>query len=102
MTNQSRIQLKRTSGWRMPPNAVKVTRPGPWGNPYKVGVDSEFGIPPDVETAVMFFRAYAAERIVQEPDWLDDLIGKDLACWCKAGEICHADVLIEMVKRIKK
>lgn len=29
-----RIQLRRTKGWRMPPNTVKVTRPGPWGNPF--------------------------------------------------------------------
>jgi hypothetical protein len=27
-----RIQRKRTKGWRMPPNTVSVTRPGPFGN----------------------------------------------------------------------
>ncbi|MFZ5773087.1 MAG: DUF4326 domain-containing protein, partial [Thermodesulfobacteriota bacterium] len=30
---------------------------------------------------------------------LDDLRGKDLACWCKDGEPCHADVLLEMANR---
>lgn len=28
-----RVQLRRTRGWRMPPNTVKVCRPGKWGNP---------------------------------------------------------------------
>lgn len=27
---------------------------------------------------------------------LDDLRGRDLACWCKPGEPCHADVLLEL------
>lgn len=37
MTNAAmpkRIQRKRTKGWRMPPNAVSVTQPGKWGNPF--------------------------------------------------------------------
>jgi hypothetical protein len=31
-----RIQLKRTKGWRMPPNSLKVDRSTKWGNPFKV------------------------------------------------------------------
>jgi hypothetical protein len=31
-----RVQLRRTKGWRMPPNTVSVARPVPWGNPYVV------------------------------------------------------------------
>ena len=27
---------------------------------------------------------------------LPELRGKDLACWCKEGEPCHADVLLEL------
>jgi hypothetical protein len=33
-----RIQLKRTKGWRMPPNSVKVDRSTQWGNPFRVGM----------------------------------------------------------------
>lgn len=40
-----RIQLRRTKGWRMPPNTVKVTRPGKWGNPFKIGGWFEVGDP---------------------------------------------------------
>ena len=32
-----RIQRRRTKGWKMPEGAVCVTRPGPWGNPFKIG-----------------------------------------------------------------
>ena len=32
-----RVQLRRTKGWRMPPNTVKVSRPSKWGNPFVVG-----------------------------------------------------------------
>src|SRR5262245_11451243 len=34
-----RIRLSRAKGWRMPPNTVVVSRPGPWGNPFIVGKD---------------------------------------------------------------
>jgi hypothetical protein len=27
------------------------------------------------------------------------LRGKDLACWCKLDEPCHADVLLELANR---
>ncbi len=29
-------------------------------------------------------------------DWIDPLIGHDLACWCLEGERCHADVLLAL------
>jgi len=41
-----RIQLKRTKGWRMPPNTVKVTRPSKWGNPYRVGQKARLAFEP--------------------------------------------------------
>jgi hypothetical protein len=31
-----RIQRKRTKGWKKPPNTVNITRPGKWGNPFKL------------------------------------------------------------------
>lgn len=32
-----RVQLRRTRGWKMPPNTVSVARPTRWGNPWAVG-----------------------------------------------------------------
>ena len=36
-TAPRRIQLRRTAGWRMPLNTVKVDRSTKWGNPFVVG-----------------------------------------------------------------
>jgi hypothetical protein len=84
-----RIQLKRTKGWRMPPNTVKVSRPGKWGNPYSV---AEYGR----DLAVRNYRnRIEGMRQIGALD-LSELRGKNLACWCKPGALCHADVLIEL------
>ena len=107
-----RIQLRRTKGWRMPPNTVKVARPGPWGNPHTV---AECG---DAETAVNRFRCDVVSALEREetPQWVQDefrreeiedpladpdewlrpLRGKNLACWCALDQPCHADVLLEI------
>jgi hypothetical protein len=85
-----RIQLSRKKGWRMPPNTIKVTRPGEWGNPYKVSPEQ------DAATCVAKFREYIEAR----PEWIAaariHLKRKDLACWCKIGAPCHADVLLQI------
>jgi hypothetical protein len=31
-----RVQLRRTKGWRLPPNTVVVARPSIYGNPFRV------------------------------------------------------------------
>lgn len=94
-----RVQLRRTKGWRMPAGAVKVDRTTVWGNPYAVGM---LGVP-DAATAVAKFR-----RLLARPSLAADhvrfhltceriraeLAGKDLACWCRPGSPCHADVLL--------
>jgi len=32
-------------------------------------------------------------------DHIQDLKGKNLACWCKPGWPCHADVLLKIANR---
>ncbi|RWC93861.1 MAG: DUF4326 domain-containing protein, partial [Mesorhizobium sp.] len=32
-------------------------------------------------------------------DNVSELTGKNLACWCKPGAPCHADVLLEIANR---
>jgi len=90
-----RIQRKRTKGWRMPLNTVYVGRPSKWANPFRVGIDG------DRETVVRKFREYAMEKLKEDPNWLEPLRGKDLACWCPLDKPCHADVLIELLKKEK-
>lgn len=115
-----RIQLCRAKGWRMPPNTVKVDRTTAWGNPYKVDgtrmgngdwevflcTDGRFAGPPAgyfptkaaaLAGSVDLFR----KRLQSDHGALlrrraFELRGKNLACWCRPGAPCHADVLLEM------
>jgi len=91
-----RIQRKRIKGWKMPDNTVCVTRPGRWGNPFKIGDDMP-GLkdcPMDATDAVhcfeLFIPAFAIEAARKE------LRGKNLACFCALDQPCHADVLLKI------
>lgn len=111
-----RIQLSRARGWRMPPNTVKVDRSTMWGNPWRA---TEFYRPGQntieeaTAAAVRIFRASvlgfesngsfcrpvasidsAIGRIIAEAPVR--LRGKNLACWCRPGSPCHAEVLMEL------
>ncbi|MGN6491184.1 MAG: DUF4326 domain-containing protein [Agriterribacter sp.] len=85
---------------------VYVGRPGKWGNPHKVGVslqrepkDSEYDYrrmsPQD---AVSAYKVYINYWIAKNPEKysLSELKGKNLSCWCRPGDPCHADVLLEL------
>ena len=82
-----RVQLRRTRGWRKPPNTVVVSRPSKWGNPYKV---ADYGRP----EAVRLYK----EHLRRRPELVEaarrELRGRDLACWCAPGVECHADLLM--------
>lgn len=100
-----RIQRKRTKGWRMPPNAVSVTRTGPFGNPFIVAPHIRPGAKvsswgyiavPTVEDAIECFRLMVPQRDGFIDQIRDELRGKDLACWCAIGSPCHADILLEI------
>lgn len=95
-----RIKLSRRKGWRKPENTVVVARPSKWGNPFVIEEPSM-----DREHAVAAFRAMMTSgsdltRLVMdypEPDEIvDELAGKNLACWCRLDQPCHADVLLEL------
>ena len=99
MSKPIRIQLRRTKGWRMPPNTVKVDRTTKWGNPFKVGQ----GASPKI--CVERFREWVLSNLWTFPNkWEihEQLRGKNLACWCplidKDGKLvpCHADVLLKI------
>jgi len=87
-----RIQRKRTKGWKMPPNTVYVGRPSKWGNPFKI---DEYNNRSDV---LRRYEFWLTERLKDNPHFLDELKGKDLACWCPLDEPCHADVLLKFLK----
>jgi Domain of unknown function (DUF4326) len=95
-----RVQLRRSKGWRMPPDTVKVDRSTRYGNPFRVG---EPGIP-DVRTSIERFEtALRSGELTRDPDspfrpehLRAALRGKNLACWCPLDLPCHADVLLEI------
>ena len=97
-----RVQLRRTKGWRMPANTVKVDRSTRWGNQIVVGSHRGIGYRLwTAEDAVDVFRSemeYAiSDKASGEPPLdLSPLRGKNLACWCRPGSPCHADVLLEL------
>jgi hypothetical protein len=104
MTTPIRIQLRRTRGWRMPPNTIKVARPSRWGNPYSL--DTARKLMPnatDAERRRRCVRAFSIWVTDMEDDelkeYLTPLRGKNLACFCALNEMCHADVLLELANR---
>ena len=75
-----------------PKDAVYVGRPSKWGNPYKIGRDGTR------EQVILKYRHFI-ENDLDHPEWLDELKGRDLACWC-APLPCHADVLLEFANSV--
>jgi hypothetical protein len=107
MTTPIRIQLRRTRGWRMPPNTIKVARPSRWGNPYSL--DTARKLMPNATDAerrrrcVRAFSIYVTGMETAELNaYLAPLRGKNLACFCAPNEICHADVLLELANEKDK
>lgn len=113
-----RIQRKRTKGWRMPPNTVSICRPGKFGNPFTIfsAIEAGYGEKPEdvAQMCVDVFRDWL-EKGEDNPDYrffpdseklrraildnLEELRGKDLACFCKEGLVCHGDVLLELANK---
>ena len=111
-----RIQRKRTKGWRMPPNTVSVTRPGPFGNPY-TGDGAVRAFRTMIEQMQSAMKLKGGLLPVCGPDHqlipgcggqdfaynlvkrLPELRGKNLACWCSLDCECHADVLLDFANR---
>ena len=108
----ARITLSRAKGWRMPENSVSVARPGPFGNPFTVTDAREAGYHgSDTRLQIFVVNAFRDWLAGDQQNWmgpdadaaratilarLPELRGKNLACWCKPGTPCHADVLIEL------
>ena len=90
---KQRIQLRRTRGWRKPPNTRSVTRPHRFGNPYRVGEHA-----PTAAAAVLLYRQWLEqpEQAALVEQIRTELRGCNLACWCRLDEPCHADVLLEI------
>ena len=91
-----RVQLKRSAGWKMPANTLKVDRTTRWGNPF---TPADCG---SVAAAVAqhgrWMRGEIAAPGGVEPPTAEAiraaLAGRNLACWCPAHGPCHAELLL--------
>ncbi|MGZ9004722.1 MAG: DUF4326 domain-containing protein [Burkholderiales bacterium] len=121
LNSPTRVQLSRSKGWRKPANTVTVSRPGRWGNPYRVDV---YGL----DLALRLHRnslyghwdASAVEHLddslwgatyALHVDFLSrlgpnpietarsELHGRNVACWCRLDARCHGDLLLTIANR---
>lgn len=109
MNRPVRIQLKRTKGWRMPANTVKVDRTTKWGNPFdwrdwlenaprsvlRTAAEREYWARQQC-VAEFYERQLELKSLVPSrfEREMEELRGKNLACWCKPGAACHAEILL--------
>jgi hypothetical protein len=107
MNEPTRIQLRRSKGWRMPAGAVKVDRTTKWGNPYRLesyrfanadGSPAPFKEEVAREMSIRDFDAalFVGTLKITVDDVRRELAGKTLACWCPLSKKCHADVLLRI------
>ena len=101
-----RIQLKRTKGWRLPPNTVVVSRPSRWGNPYAVvNGDHQSAVNAYRKELEWYLSGKSLRNAVELRAKIEKLRGYNLACWCKLTDKdgnrvpCHADVLLELANK---
>ena len=100
-----RLRRSRAKGARLSPGCACVDRTTPWGNPFVVGVDG---------TAAECVRLHrlllggmvclSANATVETQEkartyamaHMHELIGRDVACWCRLDRSCHGDTLLEL------
>lgn len=116
MPKPQRMQVSRRAGFDLQAASRRlnglpaklVTRPGRWGNPFAIdevarqyGLDRAAAQAKAVAMAEAWLRGTLDEALSPGPPPARDVIraelgGHNLACWCKPGTPCHADVLIEL------
>ncbi len=85
-----RFRRSRRKGTRLPAGVVVVTRPTKWANPYPLELGRDEAVRRYHEDLVTGRLGVTAEDAKRE------LRGRDLACYCRLDEPCHADVLLEV------
>lgn len=92
----------------MPVDTVKVDRSTKWGNPFKVGEDGRAGDCVDLYAALLSGYICLTSKASMElqiksravvDSCIEELRGKNLACWCRLDKPCHAEVLLKLANR---
>ena len=102
-----RIQLRRAKGWRMPENTIKVDRSTHLGNPFIVGKHGTVKECIDLFNYLLAgYQCFSVDRecVDRQRRFVQyfqmhrtELKGKNLACWCKDKQPCHADILLKIL-----
>lgn len=119
MTAPVRLQLSRAKGFNLQRlsmetnglEACRVARPSMFGNPFTIdsAVSYIHGFGHTGETprelAVRWFKQWLGGDVELHPESIAApsrieikrfLAGKNLACFCRLDQPCHADVLLEL------
>ena len=88
----------------MPPNTSKIDRSTRWGNPFRVGHAAVHPLTrrvvqvKDIKMAVSLFELHlqTSQGVLLSEAVRKELIGRNLACWCKRGQTCHGDILLRI------
>lgn len=104
-----RMQLSRKKGFNLQEASIKlnglqcvnVARPGRYGNPHNIGMCPVCGVEHTRDEAVAEYEAGVMQNLWALGCVLAPLRGKNLACWCRADEKCHADVLLRLANMRK-
>ena len=111
-----RLVLSRKAGFDLQASSLalngltaqSVARPGKWGNPFTIAeVMAELGLDHDAAQAEAVGRYGRWVAGTLEPALCPgpppdialiraELAGRNLACWCRAGTPCHANLLIDL------
>jgi len=110
----NRVQRKRTKGFKLTENTKCVNRGTKWGNPFKVLFEDGYWRVKDKDGnywGILYTeKEGASEKAVERySGWVDgqiglkkldlnELKGKNLACFCSLSAPCHADYLLELQK----
>ncbi len=120
-----RIQRKRTKGFRLPENTICVNRPTKWGNPlrldgdmimihagyrranlapwvfYTLGdIDDVLHLYDLILDGIQFVNKdlqYWSDQFKKND--IEELRGKNVACFCRLDQKCHADVLLKKLNQ---
>jgi hypothetical protein len=89
------MNVVRVVNGSAPAGAIAIGRGTVWGNPFIIGADG------DRDAVVSKFYHYAKWRLEREPNWLEPLRGKDLACYC-APKACHGHAIMALIERMEE
>lgn len=116
MARPERLQLSRRAGFDLQATsralnglpAKPIARPGRWGNPFTIedtakryGLDREAAQAKAVELCGQWLSgtlepALSPGTPPSRAAIRTELGGHNLACWCKPGTPCHAEILIAL------